>query len=231
MSLLSAALPILALGLVIAAAPAAAASAAAPAPLPDDTAKTLYTLGQLVSRSLASFSLSAAELEQVRAGLEDGVLGRQSRVDLATYAPRIEALQLERQAAIAARQREAGEKFLAGAAAEAGSARAASGVVTTPLEAGTGATPKATDRVRVHYEGRLVDGAVFDSSRQRGEPATFRLDEVIPCWTEALQQVKVGGRVRIGCPSSAAYGDEGRPPTIPPGAALVFEVQLLEIVP
>lgn len=229
MSLRSATLPMLALGLVLAVPPAAGAEP--PTPLPDDTAKTLYTLGQLVSRSLSSFALSAAELEQVRAGLEDGVLGRQSRVDLASYAPRIEALQLERQSAIAARQREAGEKFLAGAAAEAGSARTASGIVTTPLEAGTGATPKATDRIRVHYEGRLVDGSVFDSSRQRGEPATFRLDEVIPCWTEALQQVKVGGRVRIGCPSSAAYGDEGRPPTIPPGAVLVFDVQLLEIVP
>jgi FKBP-type peptidyl-prolyl cis-trans isomerase FkpA/FKBP-type peptidyl-prolyl cis-trans isomerase FklB len=104
-------------------------------------------------------------------------------------------------------------------------------VVTRPLQAGTGALPKATDQVRVHYEGRLIDGSVFDSSLQRGEPATFRLDGVIPCWTEALQQVKVGGRMRIGCPSSAAYGDEGRPPAIPPGATLVFDVQLLEIVP
>lgn len=223
------ALPALALAIALAGLPARAAET--PPPLADDTAKTLYTLGQLVSRSLASFSLTPAELEQVRAGLEDGVLGRQSRVDLSTYAPRIEALQLERQSAIAARQRESGEKFLAGAAAEAGAARSASGVVTKSLQPGTGAAPKATDRVTVHYEGRLIDGSVFDSSLQRGEPATFRLDEVIPCWTEALQQVKAGGRVRIGCPSSVAYGDDGRPPTIPPGATLVFDVQLLEIVP
>lgn len=215
--------------ILLAALPARAAET--PPALPDDTAKTLYTLGQLVSRSLASFSLTPAELEHVRAGLEDGVLGRQSRVDLAAYAPRIEALQLDRQSAIAARQRESGEKFLAEAAAEAGAARSPSGIVTKPLQPGTGASPKAADRVRVHYEGRLIDGSVFDSSVQRGEPATFRLDEVIPCWTEALQQVKVGGRVRIGCPSSVAYGDEGRPPTIPPGATLVFDVQLLEIVP
>lgn len=223
------ALPALALAIALAGLPARAAET--PPPLADDTAKTLYTLGQLVSRSLASFSLTPAELEQVRAGLEDGVLGRQSRVDLSTYAPRIEALQLERQSAIAARQRESGDRFLAGAAAEAGAARSASGVVTKPLQPGTGAAPKATDRVKVHYEGRLIDGSVFDSSLQRGEPATFRLDEVIPCWTEALQQVKAGGRVRIGCPSSVAYGDDGRPPTIPPGATLVFDVQLLEIVP
>ena len=222
------ALPAFAMAILLVAMPARAADAP---PLADDQAKTLYTLGQLVSRSLASFSLTPAELEQVKAGLEDGVLGRQSRVELATYAPRIEALQLERQAAIAARQRESGEKYLAGAAGETGATRSASGVVTTPLQPGTGASPKATDRVRVHYEGRLVDGSVFDSSVQRGEPATFRLDEVIPCWTEALQQVKVGGRVRIGCPSSVAYGDEGRPPTIPPGATLVFDVQLLDIVP
>jgi FKBP-type peptidyl-prolyl cis-trans isomerase len=225
MHLRSAALPAFVLGVALA---ASAVGAAEPQPqpqppsqsqsLPDDTARTLYTLGQLVSRSLASFSLTPAE-------------GRPSRVDLATYAPRIEALQLERQSAIAARERESGEKFLAGAAAEAGAARSASGVVTRPLQAGTGALPKATDQVRVHYEGRLIDGSVFDSSLQRGEPATFRLDGVIPCWTEALQQVKVGGRMRIGCPSSAAYGDEGRPPAIPPGATLVFDVQLLEIVP
>jgi FKBP-type peptidyl-prolyl cis-trans isomerase FkpA len=229
MSLRPTALPALALAIALAGLPARAAET--PPPLADDTAKTLYTLGQLVSRSLASFSLTPAELEQVRAGLEDGVLGRQSRVDLSTYAPRIEALQLERQSAIAARQRESGDRFLAGAAAEAGAARSASGVVTKPLQPGTGAAPKATDRVKVHYEGRLIDGSVFDSSLQRGEPATFRLDEVIPCWTEALQQVKAGGRVRIGCPSSVAYGDDGRPPTIPPGATLVFDVQLLEIVP
>ncbi len=228
MSLRPTALPAFAMAILLVAMPARAADAP---PLADDQAKTLYTLGQLVSRSLASFSLTPAELEQVRAGLEDGVLGRQSRVDLATYAPRIEALQLERQSAIAARQRESGEKFLAGAAGETGATRSASGVVTTPLQPGTGASPKATDRVRVHYEGRLIDGSVFDSSVQRGEPATFRLDEVIPCWTEALQQVKVGARVRIGCPSSVAYGDEGRPPTIPPGATLVFDVQLLDIVP
>ena len=167
----------------------------------------------------------------MRAGLEDGVLGRAPRADVAVFGPRIEELQRSRVAATAATQREAGEKFLATAAAAAGATRSASGVVTTPLEAGAGAQPKATDNVKVHYEGRLIDGTVFDSSLQRGEPATFPLNQVIPCWTEALQQVKVGGRVRVACPSSVAYGDEGRPPVIPPGATLVFDVQLLEITP
>jgi FKBP-type peptidyl-prolyl cis-trans isomerase FkpA/FKBP-type peptidyl-prolyl cis-trans isomerase FklB len=84
--------------------------------------------------------------------------------------------------------------------------------------------------VKVHYHGTLVDGTVFDSSVQRGEPVTFALDGVIKCWTEGVQQMKVGGKARLVCPADTAYGDRGAPPRIKPGATLVFEVELLEIV-
>jgi FKBP-type peptidyl-prolyl cis-trans isomerase FkpA/FKBP-type peptidyl-prolyl cis-trans isomerase FklB len=99
--------------------------------------------------------------------------------------------------------------------------------VITP---GTGASPKATDTVKVNYEGKLTDGTVFDSSVQRGEPVTFPLNKVIKCWTEAVQLMKVGGKSRLICPSDLAYGDRGAPPQIKPGATLVFEVELLGIV-
>jgi FKBP-type peptidyl-prolyl cis-trans isomerase FkpA len=89
--------------------------------------------------------------------------------------------------------------------------------------------PKASDTVKVHYVGTFIDGNEFDSSVRRGEPAEFPLGQVIPCWTEAVAMMKAGGKARLICPSDIAYGDEGRPPVIPGGAALVFEVELLDV--
>jgi FKBP-type peptidyl-prolyl cis-trans isomerase FkpA len=94
---------------------------------------------------------------------------------------------------------------------------------------GTGATPKATDTVRVHYRGTLTDGKEFDSSYKRNEPVEFPLNQVISCWTEGVQMMKVGGKARLICPAATAYGDAGRPPVIPPGATLIFEVELLGV--
>ena len=94
---------------------------------------------------------------------------------------------------------------------------------------GSGAQPRATDVVSVHYHGTLEDGSVFDSSVDRGQPAAFPLNRVIPCWTEGVQLIKVGGKARLVCPAEIAYGARGSPPTIPPDATLVFEVELLEI--
>src|SRR5581483_6942048 len=102
-----------------------------------------------------------------------------------------------------------------------------SGLVLVPMKDGSGESPKPTDRVKVHYHGTLIDGKVFDSSVQRGQPATFGLNQVIPCWTEGVQKLKVGGKAKLVCPSDIAYGDSGRPPQIPGGATLVFEVELL----
>jgi FKBP-type peptidyl-prolyl cis-trans isomerase FkpA len=96
------------------------------------------------------------------------------------------------------------------------------------LRAGTGASPKATDTVKVNYRGTLVDGTEFDSSYKRNEPAEFPLTNVIKCWTEGVQKMKIGGKSRLVCPSDIAYGDDGRP-GIPGGAALVFEIELLQI--
>ena len=119
--------------------------------------------------------------------------------------------------------------YLDKAAAEPGATRTASGLVYRELKPGTGASPKVTDVVKVHYRGTLVDGTEFDSSYKRNEPADFPLNRVIPCWTEGVQKMKVGGKSQLVCPSSIAYGDRGSPPVIPGGATLVFEVELLGI--
>jgi FKBP-type peptidyl-prolyl cis-trans isomerase FkpA len=207
----------------------AVAAPAAPQPKSEED-KTFYALGLAMSQNLAVFGLSEAELEMVKAGLTDGVLGKPHAVELPAYMPKLQEFQRTRAAATAVKERKAGEAFLAKAAAEKGSTKTPSGAVVTVLRPGTGASPQATDKVKVHYHGTLTDGTVFDSSVQRGEPVTFPLNGVIRCWTEGLQQMKVGGKARLVCPSEAAYGDRGAPPRIKPGATLVFEVELLDVV-
>ena len=127
------------------------------------------------------------------------------------------------------RQKKAGAAFLEKEAAQPGAKKQPSGFVYKETKAGTGATPKPTDTVKVHYKGTLTDGTVFDSSIERNEPATFPLNGVIPCWTQGVQLMKEGGSARLVCPSELAYGDDGRPPRIKGGATLVFDVQLLSI--
>ena len=131
--------------------------------------------------------------------------------------------------ACAAETKPGGDSFLEDAARKPGAKRTESGLVFRELKAGEGESPAATDTVRVHYAGTLVDGKEFDSSIKRGQPAEFPLNRVIPCWTEGLQLMKIGGKAQLVCPASIAYGPQGRPPVIPGGATLVFEVELLGI--
>jgi len=104
-----------------------------------------------------------------------------------------------------------------------------SGMEFISLREGTGATPRATDTVVVHYRGTLLNGREFDSSYKRGKPAEFELDRVIKCWTEGLQMMKVGGKAELDCPSNLAYGEQGSMGSVPPNASLIFEVELLAI--
>lgn len=209
--------------------PAAPKAAPAPAAPANDPAQTMYALGVLISSPLDSFALTPAELDQVLAGIRDGVLKKSKLANPEAFGPKIQELQNTRMAAVAARQKELGKAFIAKAAAAPGATRTASGIIVTPIKAGTGASPKASDEVTVHYEGKLVDGTVFDSSIRRGEPASFPLAGVIPCWTEAVPLMKVGGKSRFVCPPETAYGERGSPPRIPGGSTLVFEVELLDI--
>ncbi len=191
--------------------------------------KTIYALGLALSRNLAQFNLTPHELELVKAGLTAGVLGKEKKVELDAYGPKLQELAKARAAAGATDEKKKAQAFLDKAAAEPGATRTKSGLVYSEIKPGTGDSPKPTDKVKVHYHGTLIDGTVFDSSVQRGQPTSFPLNGVIPCWTEGVQLMKVGGKSKLVCPSDIAYGDRGAPPTIKPGATLVFEVELLEI--
>ncbi len=116
------------------------------------------------------------------------------------------------------------------AKAEAGAMATESGLVFRSLKDGSGASPAATDTVRVHYRGTFPDGREFDSSYKRGQPAEFPLNRVIKCWTEGVQKLKVGGKAKLTCPASIAYGERGAGGVIPPNATLLFDVELLGIV-
>jgi FKBP-type peptidyl-prolyl cis-trans isomerase FkpA len=205
------------------------ASAAGPE-LKTDDQKTLYALGLAMSRNLGIFNLTEAELELVKAGLTDGVLNREAKVDLNTFGPKLQQLASARATAVAEVEKKKGHAFVDKEAAVKGATKTPSGLVISTVKAGNGASPKPTDTVKVHYTGTLIDSTVFDSSVQRGDPVTFPLNGVIKCWSEALPLMKVGGKSRIVCPSDLAYGDRGSPPRIKPGATLVFEVELLDIV-
>ena len=117
----------------------------------------------------------------------------------------------------------------AAAAKEKGAVVTPSGLVYLSLKDGSGASPTAADTVKVHYRGTFPDGREFDSSYKRNEPAQFPLGGVIPCWTEGVQRMKVGGKAKLTCPAAIAYGSRGAGGTIPPNATLYFEVELLEI--
>jgi FKBP-type peptidyl-prolyl cis-trans isomerase len=196
--------------------------------LESDQQKTLYALGLALSQSLGRLDLQGSELRYLVQGLQDGVLQRTPRVPIEQYATKVQELAQSRLQAASARELVKANDFLAKMAGEKGAVKTDSGLVFIAEQEGTGPNPKASDTVRVNYEGTLPDGTVFDSSIQRGQPASFPLDQVIPCWTEALQRMKVGGRAKVVCPASLAYGEEGRP-GIPPNSPLVFEIHLLGI--
>jgi FKBP-type peptidyl-prolyl cis-trans isomerase FkpA len=198
--------------------------------LKDEEQKTLYALGLSLGRSLEVFRLSDKEFEVVRRGLGDQVSGKKPQVELDAYQQKIQAFAQKRMAAQADALQAKDKGFMEQVAKEKGAEKLPSGLVFIPQKEGTGAMPAATDTVKVHYKGTLIDGKEFDSSYKRGQPAEFPLNGVIKCWTEGLQKIKVGGKAKLVCPSGIAYGDQGRPPVIPGKATLVFEVELLDIV-
>jgi FKBP-type peptidyl-prolyl cis-trans isomerase len=208
----------------------ACAASAPPAASPKtDDEKTVYAIGVAMAKSLEPLTLTPAEVELVTAGLRAGAAGK-AEVKLEDKQQDIQKLAMARRQAAGAAAAKAGEAYLEKAAKEPGAVKSASGLVYIPVKEGTGANPAVSDTVKVNYEGRLTDGKVFDASAKHGGPATFPLNGVIPCWTEGVQKMKVGGKARLVCPASIAYGDRGAGGDIPPGSTLDFEVELLEIV-
>jgi FKBP-type peptidyl-prolyl cis-trans isomerase FkpA len=229
--------------------------ASAPVQLKTEDDKTLYALGLVVGRNLGNFNLNPAEIDIVKAGLSDQLGKKTPLVEVEVYGPKIQALAQARMGAQAGAQpgtppagatppnpqvaaqavqsavemKKKSADFEAAAAKEPGAVKTSSGLIFKSLSPGKGDSPKASDKVKVNYEGKLVDGTVFDSSYKRGQPIDFPLGSVIPCWTEGVQKMKVGEKAQLVCPSAIAYGDRGRPPVIPGGATLVFQVELLDI--
>jgi FKBP-type peptidyl-prolyl cis-trans isomerase FkpA len=194
-----------------------------------DEQKTLYAIGLIVSRSLAVFNLSPAELEYVQQGISDAMTGKKLQVDLAAQNDKVQELARVRRKAQGEKLASVNKDFYEKAAAEKGAVKTASGLVYMSLSEGKGDSPGPTDTVKVNYRGSLPDGKEFDSSYKRGKPTDLKMDGVIKCWTEGLQKMKVGGKAKLVCPSSIAYGEVGAGDIILPGSTLAFEIELLEI--
>jgi FKBP-type peptidyl-prolyl cis-trans isomerase len=202
-------------------------SGASGTPTEDD--KIFYSIGVMAGMGISEFALTEAEYEWVARGVADAALRREPLANPENYMGAIKAVYEARTTKANAAEATASAEFLEREAALEGAVQSESGLITQVLVTGEGEQPEPTDEVKVHYHGTLRDGTVFDSSVDRGSPAEFPLDRVIPCWTEAVTQMKVGGKNRIVCPASIAYGSRGMG-AIPGDAALVFEVELLEII-
>lgn len=222
-------------------APAAAPAAAAPAAPAGAFAskspkeKASYAIGSNIGRGMKQQGVEIDPASMLL-GIQDGIAGTGLKMSDREMEETLSALQAEMQKKAMARQKEAGEAnkkegeaFLAANKSKEGVTVRPSGLQIKVLKEGTGATPKATDTVKVHYKGTLLNGKEFDSSYKRNEPATFPVNRVIPGWTEALQTMKVGSKVQLWIPSELAYKESGQGADIGPNSMLIFEVELLGI--
>ncbi len=210
-------------------APSATKHRTTTAPLITEEQKEVYALGVSTFQSLAPFDLSPAELVIFKRALNDAATGK-AAMDIGEWRSKVDALKTARASRAAEKRKIAAAAFVAKALTAPGATKTESGIIYRELTPGAGASPSATDVVKVNYRGTFPDGVEFDSSYKRNAPATFPLNQVIKCWTEAVQKMKVGGKSNLVCPPDMAYGESDRGP-IPGGSTLVFDVELLEIVP
>jgi len=188
----------------------------------------LYAMGAILGARAHGYGFSAKELARIQRGFGDAAAGRKLRLkesDLEEWGPRVEGMLQRRGNPRIAAEKERGRKLAEAEAKEAGAEKLEGGAVFRELKPGAGEAPKPTDRVRVKYEGRTADGKVFDSS----EGVDVPLDKVVKCWAAGLAKLKVGGKARLVCPSTLAYGDQGRPPQVPGGGTVVFDIELISI--
>lgn len=208
---------------------------APPLSLDSDKAKFSYAIGMDIGKNLQNFG-SNIETDVLIAALKASLEGKESRIPAEESKQIIQAFLTKQAEEKAAEQKIAGEhnkaaglKFLAENGKKEGVTTTASGLQYEVIKQGDGAKPKATDKVKVHYRGTLLNGDEFDSSYKRGQPISFPLNGVIPGWTEGVQLMNVGSTFKFAIPSELAYGDRGAGPQIGPGATLIFEVELLGI--
>jgi FKBP-type peptidyl-prolyl cis-trans isomerase len=197
----------------------------------DDSAS--YILGYKMGENLKQQSVPVKP-EIIFRGLREGMEGKAAGMPdsvmqavMMAFQVRMMGIQHQRDSVAAIENTKSGEGFLKDNKGKDGVKTTSSGLQYKVLQEGTGARPKATSQVTVHYKGTLLDGKQFDSSYDRGQPATFALNQVIPGWTEGVQLMNVGSRYQFWIPSDLGYGPQGSPPTIPPNSTLVFEVELL----
>lgn len=192
--------------------------------------KLSYALGMVIAHNLKGMGVSALDNAAFAQAVSDVMGGATTTMSDAEAQRTVSEFMQKQQAEAGKAVREAGEKFLAENAEKPGVVVLPSGLQYTVITEGTGTKPKATDRVKCHYEGTLTNGQVFDSSYRRGEPAVFPLNGVIAGWTEGVQLMAEGAKYRFFIPYHLAYGERGAGQSIPPYAALVFDVELIEIV-
>ena len=203
-------------------------------PASDDTKSIGYFLGFSVGQQMRAngFKTGDFSIDSMLAGFNDGFSDKEPTLNddqLRATQGKIQALLQKRQVEMQAAQKAKGEKFLADNGKAEGVKTLDGGVQYKVLKEGNGNSPKPTDTVKVHYTGKLIDGKVFDSSVERGQPATFRVNQVIKGWQTALQAMKEGDKWMLYIPSDLAYGERGSPGAIGPNEVLVFEVELLGI--
>ena len=194
--------------------------------------KLSYAFGILLAQETMRMGVDGLKLDDVTDSLRSMLEGKQLKMSLREAQTTLNEYfshREEQEQAKGKANKEAGEKYLAENKKKEGVIETSSGLQYKVLQEGTGRQPKATDSVKCHYEGFLIDGTVFDSSVQRGEPATFPLQGVIAGWTEGLQLMKEGAKYRFFIPYRLAYGEGGAGGSIPPYATLVFDVELIEV--
>lgn len=198
--------------------------------------KVAYSFGYWMGKGNRE-AISDLDTNAFVAGFRDGYADKKGaltedeiRAVLTAYKQRRESEEMQKMQTLGAENAKKGAAFLAENGKKAGIKTTASGLQYEVIKEGTGVNPKDTDQVQVHYEGKMLDGTVFDSSIARNEPATFPLNQVIPGWTEGVQLMKEGSKYRFFIPSALAYGEMGAQ-TIPPNSVLIFEVELLKVNP
>lgn len=216
-------------------APKAEAKKAAPAapkdPFKTDEERAFYTYGFLIARNLAPFNLTASELKIVQSGIADSVLGATPKIDLRFYQPRVQEVLTKRIEAPIEAEKAKGRAYTEKFVKEQKPQPIPGGGWILETKAGTGPAPTRTSVIKAHYRGTLIDGREFDSSYSRGVPYETSLESgVIACWLNAFPLMKLGGKAKLVCPTEVAYGNENKGPLIKPGATLLFDVELVEIV-
>ena len=195
-----------------------------------DADRATYSYGYTIGKTISSLGFSESELKQVLSGFEDGARGHKAPFAVDKYQDQIRELIEGHLVAMAVKEKALGKAYGEKFSKHAGVKPLDGGGWYRIEKQGDGEMATPDDTVKVNYRGKLIDGTEFDSSYKRGEPATFPLKGVIPCWTNGVSKLRVGGKATLVCPSDAAYGDHGHPPVIPGGATLIFDVELLDIV-